>query len=173
MSRSITINNGYYSLEQKRGFPLNCKKDYSYQISFSTGGKLTIESNCKMLLPELDIFSLLPSGIYDNNHIKNFLHELKESLLDVDINTLRDITLPKLKTGSVGESSIVIEWIFNYFRFYFLFDRKEGDFYGMVINDPEKGKFINISNKLYPEKYREVARANIDNAISMAKGVYE
>ena len=104
------------------------------------------------------------------DHVGLFLAEMKKAILSWDKEELRRVTLPKLQVTEFTDATLVIEWIFNYFRLYFSFDKMEGDYYGEVMNDLENGKFHNEFKKMELEDFSKVAEAQVAYAIMMAEG---
>lgn len=123
----------------------------------------------KNLPPGFDIFSALPESVYKNERVGAFLDEMKKSLVKKDQREFRGVVLPNLFLSENTKETIVIEWIFKDFRLYFLFDAKEGDYYGEIVNDSEKGVFHNCFNKMNFEKFPDIAEAEINFAIEQAK----
>ena len=98
------------------------------------------------------------------------MDDLRACIQNHDPEDLRRITLPKLRVTELTDITIVIEWIFNYFRLYFTFDKNEGCFYGVVKNDIEHNEFLNEFKKMEKENFSIVAEAELEYAILMAKG---
>lgn len=172
-TRSITVKQGYYAGEQRmqnRSFHVD---GYSSQV-VNTPEVNRIPFGVKRVLsPEIDIFSALPSFVFDNKHAKMFLDEMKRALINIDKADLEGVSLTRLMVTEHTDMTLVIEWIFNYFRLYFSFDKEEGDFFGEVSNDPENGKFHNTFNKMLVSDYAKVAAAEVMYAIMMAGGETE
>ena len=124
----------------------------------------------RVLPPELDIFSELPAYVYKNEDARIFLEELRKHLLSYKREELDGIYLSKLRVTESNDITLVIEWIFNYFRLYFSFDRDEGNYYGEVHTDNEKGSFHNAFNRMERDDYPKIAEAEMDYAVMMAGG---
>ena len=170
MSRSVTITKGYSTqvgIKTGRSFYV---EGYSHSPNSDTRANKALENIKRVLSPEIDIFTALPVEIYDNERAKSFLNEIRRCLLNWDQDELRGITLPKLRVTEFTAVTIVIEWIFNYFRLYFSFDQKEGDFYGEVMSDTENGKFHNEFRKMELEEFPSIAEAEVAYAVMMAEG---
>ena len=169
-TRSISVKKGYYAGEQgkqNRSFHVG---GYSSQV-INTSGFNHIPSGIKRVLsPENDIFSALPQFVFDNEHAKMFLDEMKRTLMNTDRADLEGVTLSKLRVTEHTDMTLVLEWIFNYFRLYFSFDKKEGDFFGEVSSDPENRKFHNTFNKMEISDFSKVAEAEVMYAVMMAGG---
>lgn len=169
-SRTITLRPGYLLDNQEVRNRIFHIDSYSLPISSGYTNEFFAGLSSKVVSPEIDIFSELPKSTFDNTHARKFLNELKRSLVNVEKADLAGITLSKLLVTENSEMTLVIEWIYNYFRVYFSFDKKEGDYYGEVANNPEEGKFINTFNKMDESDYSNVADEEVSFVIRMARG---
>jgi hypothetical protein len=122
------------------------------------------ESYTRKLSIDTDIFSKLPKDVFKNQRVNQFLLTLKRVVADAD---LEGVTLSKLHLSEFNESTISIEWIFNYFRAYFSFEKDDEDSYGMIENNTETQEFSNYFRRLKPEEYNVVARSVLDYIIMM------
>lgn len=122
------------------------------------------ESYTRKLSIDTDIFSQLPKDVFKNQKVNQFLLTLKRVVADAD---LEGVTLSKLHLSEFSESTISIEWIFNYFRAYFSFEKDDEDSYGMIENNTETQEFSNYFRQLRPEEYNVVARSVLDYIILM------
>lgn len=170
MSRSISIVKGYMTHQNDQRVQSIYTDGYTHFSCSSNGTNKEFDSINKVLPPEIDIFSSLPDKIYDIEHARLFLHEMKKVLLNLDKAELGGISLPKLQVTEFTDMTIVIEWIFNYFRLYFSFDKKEGDFFGYMMSDIENGRFRNDFKKMELSQFGDVAESQVDYAILMAEG---
>lgn len=170
MSRSVTITKGYSTQVRANTGRSFYVEAYSHVPNSDTRTNRAPETIKRVLSPEIDIFTGLPTSVYGNDRAKAFLNELRRCLLNWDQDELRGITLPKLRVTEFTEVTLVIEWIFSYFRLYFSFDQKEGDFYGEVMSDIENGKFHNEFRKMEMEEYPRIAEAEVAYAVMMAEG---
>lgn len=169
-TRSITIKQGYYSgKEEKQNRNINLRGYSSQAINTSDSNRFPFGIK-RVLSPEIDIFSALPRFVFENEHAKLFLDEMKRVLSNTSKTDLEGITLSKLVVTEHTPMTLVLEWIFNYFRLYFSFDAKEGDFFGEVSSEPEKGKFHNEFSKMDVSDYPKIAEAEIMYAVMMAGG---
>lgn len=170
MSRSIPLENKYYFSEyetQKRNIS---NTEYSIPIDNITVDKDST-SNISGVLPyELDIFSELPDFVYDNYHAKKFIMALKNNILIFGHSILSEISLSKLRVSEHDEDYLLLEWIFNYFRLYFGFDKNDGDFFGEVMNNPENGEFHNDIKKMKIDEYDAVTKANLLYVAALVQG---
>lgn len=171
MNRTITIKKGYintdFNTDNEREIKIGGYHKSKDEPTFLEEKAYPISG---ALSPELDVFSELPISVYSNNDAKDFLDEMKKCLLDYDKEQLSSVSLTKLRASEVNESSIVIEWIFNYFRFYFSFNKNEGDFYGVVINDSENQSFSNDYKKMSKQEFHDIADALVAYAAVMSGG---
>ena len=170
MSRSMTITKGYSSQIKTNSCRSFYIEGYSHVPNSDIRTNRTPKGIIRVLPPETDIFTALPASVYRNDRAKAFLNEMRTCLLNWDKNELGGITLPKLRMTEFTDVTIVIEWIFNYFRLYFSFDQKEGDFYGEVMHDTENGKFYNEFQKMEIEEFPSIAEAEVAYAVMMAEG---
>lgn len=168
--RSISVKKGYYVGEQDKQNRSFYVGGYSSQVINTSGFNHVPFGIKRVLSPEIDIFSALPQFVFDNEHAKMFLDEMKRALINTDRADLEGVTLSKLRVTEHTDMTLVLEWIFNYFRLYFSFDKKEGDFFGEVSSDPENGKFHNAFNKMEISDYSKVAEAEVMYAVMMAGG---
>ena len=170
--RSISVSNCYYAGEQEKQNRCFRIDGYSSQVNASEYNH--VPSGVKRVLsPEIDIFSELPKFVFANKHAKMFLDEMKRALVNTDRVNLEGVTLSKLIISEHTEMTLVLEWIFNYFRLYFSFDKKEGDFFGVISSDSENGKFHNAFKKMKISDYSKVAEAEVMYAIMMVGGDIE
>lgn len=169
-TRSITVKQGYYAGEQEKQSRILHVGSYASQVVNTSGFNHIPFGIKRVLSPELDIFSTLPQFVFDNEHAKMFLEEMKHTLLNINSADLEGVTLSKLIVTEHTDMTLVLEWIFNYFRLYFSFDKKEGDFFGEVSIDPENGKFYNAFNKMEISEYSRVAESEVMYAVMMAGG---
>lgn len=169
--RTVSIKQGY-NLDGQKLFQREYKKN-KYVVQYSNDETVNLNNIYKVLSPEIDIFSELPNYVYKNTHVKDFLNEMKLSLLEIDRSVLDNVTLSKLCLTEYSDMTIVIEWIFNYFRIYFSFDSNEGDYYGEVKSDVENGRFHNTFNRMDVSDYHVVAKEEINYAVKMAGGEYK
>lgn len=169
-TRTITIKPGYHHETQgiqSRNIHIG---EYSRPASSGKTNEFFASYSSKVVSPEIDIFSELPKTVFDNTHARKFLGEMKRSLLRVEKSDLAGITLSKLLVTENTEMTLVIEWIYNFFRVYFSFDKLEGDYFGEVSNNPEAGRFINTFNKMNESDYSAVADEEVSFVIRMARG---
>lgn len=130
------------------------------------------DSRVKRVLPAaLDVFSDLPSFVYDNDHAKAFLECLRKHIIDYNPMETEGIVLSKLQVSESTEKILIIEWIYNYFRFYYAFDKIDGDYRGVVMNDPDDDRFTNDVQKMKPQDYDALAEADLTYVIMMTEGV--
>lgn len=125
-------------------------RDYSYSFS-------------RNLPPNLDVFSELPSEVYNREQIRIFLADFKYVLEHSDaLKEFPEIDLPKLHISEMSVESLQIDWIFSFFRFYFLFDRNEGVYFGNIENDNVNGRYGTNYKAVKKEDYRNLIKADLD-----------
>lgn len=166
MRHSVLIRKDYLSPTTK-GSPLYVGDHYQITKGPEIDEPKSIK---KILAPEVDIFSELPESVYQNEHANAFLNEMRKSLIKKDQGTFRGVVLPKLFLTEHTEETIVIEWIFNYFRLYFSFDKEEGDYFGEIVNDPERDFLRNEYKPMKFEKFPDIAKGEINYAVILARG---
>ena len=166
----IIVSKEYESNTNNKTSHLITTEEYLKKLNYNTVADYISESIKKILSPEVDIFSELPTKVYNIEYVKLFLDDLRACILNHDPEDFRCITLPKLRVTELTDITIVIEWIFNYYRLYFTFDKNEGCFYGVVKNDIENNEFLNEFKKMDQENFSIVAETELEYAILMAKG---
>lgn len=125
----------------------------------------TIENIFPANLPtDIDIFKNLPNSIYKNNTVRNFLNSLRKVLLNT---YLENITFSKLVVSEVSNTGVVLDWIYNYFRIYFSFDTIEGNFYGYVSYNKERGYYENKFSSMFEKDFEEIAELSVEYVIKM------
>lgn len=122
------------------------------------------------LSPETDIFSDLPSTVFENHHAALFLQEMKRCLTRLSTLEEMDVVLAKLRVAEEDDDSLTIEWIYNYFRSFYLFDEAEGDYYGHAVVDSEHHSYRNDYRRMSVDEYPGVAEAEVRFALLMAAG---
>lgn len=163
MSRNISVKRTYITSaeQEKRQYNVNLIKPNT--IDETTSGSFDISLQRK-LSSDLDIFADLPKEVFNNTKASFFLSVLKKVILSTD---LEGITLSKLHVSEMTEDSLMIEWIFNYFRTYFSFEKDDQDSYGMIENNPETKSFSNQFRVLDVNEYEEVAHSIVDYIVMM------
>ena len=79
------------------------------------------------------------------------------------------LTFTKFHLSSLDDGSFNMEWVENYFRVYFAFEKDEDDTWGMVVNDTEREDFLSTFHRLRKEEYALAARESIEFVISHKK----
>ena len=124
----------------------------------------------QVLSPAIDIFTEIPEQVYKNEHANLFLKVLRRHLQEINVDNADGLVLSKLHVSEDTESRIILEWIFNYFRFYYAFDNNDGDYHGLVINNPNKDSFTNEVIGMKTEDYSSFAQRDLQYAIRMIEG---
>lgn len=163
MSRNISVKRKYNTNadNEKKQYILNQPKPND--ADETTSGSFDVSLQRK-LSSDLDIFSELPKEVFLNTKAAFFLSALRNIILCTD---LEGVTLSKLHVSEMTEESLMIEWIFNYFRTYFSFEKNNQDSYGMIENNPETQEFSNRFRSLKINEYEEVARSIVDYIVMM------
>lgn len=159
-----------YSIKYKYLMDSN-EKDFVYHKSLKQNENLETTSGFidlsiqKKLPVDIDIFAELPRKIYDYPKVEEFLRILRNVILS---SSLENVTLSKLHVSEFTDKSITIEWIFNYFRAYFLFElNSNNDSYGMIKNNLESAEFSSSFKPLQISNYEEIARSVVDYIVKM------
>lgn len=163
MSRNISVNRKYSTSAEQEKKQCNVNKDNTKTIDETTSGTFDISLQRK-LPSDLDIFVDLPKEVFSNTKASFFLSVLRNVLLTTD---LEGVTLSKLHVSEMTEDTLMIEWIFNYFRTYFSFEKDDQDSYGMIENNPETKSFSNQFRMLDVNEYEEVVRSIVDYIVIM------
>lgn len=178
MRNTIALPNYYSSireqphpgnLEQIRYMPANdMQTDY-----LSNSGKNGLRIN-HAISKDINIFSSLPDYVFENEKSKMFIGALREAVEQVAANCETDhISLSKLVVSEHSDESLVIDWIFNYFRIYFSFENNGEDSYGMSESNPYLKGAFNEWYELSPTHYADVAREVVKKAIAKTRGADE
>lgn len=165
MSRTVKIHRGYSLDEQESNRLTNISMRYSVPTArLQTLASEELGVFRSKLSVDKDIFSELPSDVFSMTEVCTFFNELRDALLETSFD---NITLSKLRVSEKTENGIVVDWIYNYFRIYFSFDRTDDDYYGIIINNTEDGVFSNRFSVLKSEHYHEVAKELVGLVINL------
>lgn len=157
---------GYYlEDEPEKGKPFISREYYNVDRNEKTIGSLDELSISASLPADIDIFSELPDYVYDNPDARKFVHALKKMLVEKRPD---NVTLSKMRVSEHTESGVVIDWIYNYFRVYFSFDKEDGNFYGITKNSP--GSYSNQFELMKTDEFEDVARYILDVVIQLIRG---
>ncbi len=122
MNRSMTITPGYYQ-QNKSGARILERTPGYYKIGQHFDDNNEIDYSGRILPAELDIFSELPQYVYENEDANLFLNALRKKIFQFDRTEFSGITLSKLSVTEHTSRTIILEWIYNYFRVFFGFDK--------------------------------------------------
>ena len=141
---------------------------------YEIGDTITDESDSaegieRSIPSDLDIFSELPKSVYENSEVRDFLSSLRKNLIK-NMSIFDGVTLNKLRVSESTNSMVVLEWIYNYFRYYYGFYKDDGDFYGYVINNPVAGDFTNYSKKMSRSEFDNISEKSLIEVVQMVKG---
>lgn len=159
-----------YLSEQGVRKTITLQHNYSDAIDRSRV-EMTLPVNLSVpLSSEIDIFTDLPNTITENRHAALFLEEMKRCLMRLSAPEVAGVVLAKLRVAEQDDDSLTIEWIYNYFRSFYLFDKAEGDFYGHTVVDSESQSYRNDYQRMSVDEYPRVAEAEVHFALLMAAG---
>lgn len=155
-------------IDEKEVAPSEYNAIVEYGLSHSGSSETQTGSvlrNYKYEIPlssDLDIFENLKDvRIQTMPRVSKFLNELRLAIVNNTTN-LESIHYNKLtleESSRPGE--LMIDWIYNYFRAFFSFDDKEGDMYGLIVNNTETKKFQSEFEPLNESEYNEAAAKSV------------
>lgn len=165
MKNNRYINNGhYYDTDLSDTYKMLYKKKYDFVKEEDTSIYSTSKTFSPSLPADVDIFTDLPNYVYKNEDAKEFLNILREALVNSDLD---GVTLSKLCVSECTDSGIVLDWIYNYFRIFFSFDAKDGNFYGVISSNPEEGIYSNDFCLMKEKQYTSVAKRLVEYVVRM------
>lgn len=169
MNNSMILTPGYYTTENIQARIIKKTSGY-FDLNRVFKESEIIDYSSRVLPVELDIFSDLPKSVYENEDVHQFLLSLRKKIIQCDKSVFSGIALSKLNVAEHTDRTIILEWIFNYFRVYFGFDKHDGDFYGKVMNNPDRGEFYNDMKMMTKDEFDDVAEENLSYVVTMAQG---
>ncbi|WP_455524912.1 hypothetical protein [Holdemanella biformis] len=116
---------------------------------------------------DLDIFTDLPESVYKEKDVALFLDALRRVIAE---ENPQNVTLSKLIVTEKTDSGCTLDWIYNYFRLYFSFDKNDGDYFGFMSHDTEKELYKNEFKAMKPQDFKNVAKAMLDYVLVMIQG---
>ena len=116
---------------------------------------------------DLDIFTDLPESVYKEKDVALFLDALRAVIAE---ENPQNVTLSKLIVTEKTDSGCTLDWIYNYFRLYFSFDKNDGDYFGFMSHDTEKELYKNEFKAMKPQDFKNVAKAMLDYVLVMIQG---
>lgn len=116
---------------------------------------------------DLDIFTDLPESVYKEKDVALFLDALRGVIAE---ENPQNVTLSKLIVTEKTDSGCTLDWIYNYFRLYFSFDKNDGDYFGFMSHDTEKELYKNEFKAMKPQDFKNVAKAMLDYVLVMIQG---
>ena len=174
MTKSLCVNNKYIenTLPKANDFrKLNYLQhemestSYTYNDDFLP---ITINHNLPI---DINIFSELPEYVYNNERSKEFLAAMRNALEQKsDMIEELSVSFSKLIVSEHTSTTLVLDWIFNYFRMYFAFEADGDDSYGYSESNPLKKGLSNQWHELKETEYRQIADEMIGVAIEKARG---
>lgn len=167
MNQFTFLNNYQHDFAVKTNYPLSiCHYGEPYTESSEDDSILSTNYTAN-LNADVDIFSALPARIYNQKHINDFLNAFRNAIAKAD---LENTTLSKLVISEETDTSITLDWIYNYFRIYFSFDKNQGDYFGFISYDPSNGAFSNFLNVMKPDDFENVAKTLLKVVIDNIRG---
>ncbi len=131
---------------------------------FTISGSLSSLDTLSSPLPfDLDIFDIVSDKrVNSKPRVLFFLSKLKKAIKFRE-NELQNVHFNKL---SIEESEkpdeIMIDWLYNYFRAFFSFDDKQGDMYGLILNNTLKLEFCSEFKPLVEAEYDSIAEKTVE-----------
>ena len=116
---------------------------------------------------DLDIFTDLPESVYKEKDVALFLDALRGVIAE---ENPQNVTLSKLIVTEKTDSGCTLDWIYNYFRLYFSFDKNDGDYFGFMSHDTEKELYKNEFKAMKPQDFKNVAKAMLNYVLVMIQG---
>lgn len=170
MSRLYYFENRYYPyITDENRININ-KSEYFTMTDNTITGNLDELNIVGALSPEFDIFSDLPKYVFENEHANQFIMAFKKNMSNMESSFPSGISLSKLTVSEHSDDFLLLEWIFNYFRLYYGFDKNDGDFFGKVMNNPLRGEFHNEGKKMNVDDYDVVTKDSIIYAFALSQG---
>ena len=168
MNKSIVIQNSYSinPKEKKNGYVVTEK----YQVeSLYRRVKRDIPGIgiSRSLSGDVDVFTELPVAIYKEKNVALFLNALRDAILE---ENPQNVTLSKLIVSEKTDTGCTLDWIYNYFRLYFSFDRVDGNYYGFMSHNTEEDSYKNEFRPMKPADFKDVAKAMLDYVLMMIQG---
>lgn len=121
---------------------------------------------------DLDIFDItLDKRVQSKERAKKFFERLKLHLQRRNVGeSLDNVHFNKLSLeDQSNENELMVDWIYNYFRVFYSFDDKEGDMYGMIVNDTQRVEFSSEFKQLKETNYDEVAKETVEFVLEHIK----
>lgn len=146
--------------------------EYSAIVEYGTSNSVNSETENGSILQknkyetplssDLDVFeNLTDERIQSMPRVSKFLNELRLSIAN-NSNNLSNIHYNKLTMEEpTRPGELMIDWIYNYFRAFYSFDDKEGDMYGLIVNNTESKKFKSEFEELNESEYDKVAAKSV------------
>lgn len=116
---------------------------------------------------DLDIFTEIPVTLYNEKDVAMFLDALRRAIVK---ENPQNVTLSKLIVTERTDTGCTLDWIYNYFRLYFSFDKIDGDYFGFMSHDEEKKTYKNEFKAMNPNDFDGVANAMLDYVLMMIQG---
>lgn len=132
----------------------------SYLTEYRAGCVEPMEKLEKPLPVEKRVFQDLPDEL--PQRVLEFVEVFNRVMKRMDTG---EITFSKVLSRRQEDGAIDMEWVENYFRVYFAFEKDEDDSVGFVVSDTEREEFLSFSERLKREDYGRIARKSIEFVI--------
>ena len=168
MNKNIIIQQSYSvdSIEKMSDFVVPQKYEgeslYGHMKREISGINITESLN-----GDVDIFTELPEAVYKEKDVALFLSALRGAIAE---ENPQNVTLSKLVVTEKTDTGCTLDWIYNYFRLYFSFDKIDGDYFGFMSHDTEKELYKNEFKAMKPQDFKNVAKAMLDYVLMMIQG---
>lgn len=168
MNRNIVIHNGYSVglAEQPVSFIIPSKYA-GEQLSRCEKRDFSEINITESLNGDIDIFTEIPETLYKEKDVALFLKSMREAIVE---ENPQNVTLSKLIVTEETETGCTLDWIFNYFRLYFSFDKIDGDYFGLMSHDIEKKSYKNEFNFMEPQNFKSIAKSVLSYVLFRIQG---
>lgn len=128
-----------------------------------TGDVSSLDALTTPLPFDLDIFDIVKDErVSSKPRATIFLSRLRKVIQDRK-NSFENIHFNRL---SIEESEkpeeLMVDWLYNYFRVFYSFDDKQGDMYGLILNNTVSLEFSSEFKPLKVSEYDKVAEKTVD-----------
>lgn len=168
MSINFTIKESYTTASKEKTADFVLSQKYTVESTYFNESKGVSEANItECLSGDLDIFTEIPDALYKEKDVAMFLGALRKAIAK---ENPQNVTLAKLVVTEQTDTSCTLDWIYNYFRLYFSFDKKDGDYFGFMSFDEKKKSYRNEFKAMSPNDFDNVASAMLDYVLMMIQG---
>lgn len=168
MSKNIIIQKKYSIGSKEKSGDFVVPQKYTGEPIYENGTRDISGVNItEGLGGDVDIFTEIPEILYKEKDVALFLRELREAIVE---KNPQNVTLSKLIVTEKTDTGCTLDWIYNYFRLYFSFDKIDGDYFGFMSHDTEKESYKNEFKAMKPNDFKNVAKAMLDYVLMMIRG---